>query len=412
MAKRLSIVGAADASSSGSRYVDPLYEFEGAPRAFFDLSLPPKYDTEDEIDPWFTIVHPDHSRPSAELAQEEAELQRQLQLKQQQQQQQHVDHNSSSTIHAPNASVAASTSNGSTSNRLGAGFRPKANVLNPTAALEKENRSVERPRRSNVATGLGGSARGDLHSSENGSSAKSANRLQPARGAGSTPTAATTTTTAGTAHVSGPPARLRRRSGLGAASEETPHAGGGEASNSVVRVKAQIKTTIYSAANTDAAARKREIAREPSVPQKRAAAPNHGARARFMASTASSRMAMQHTPSGVSNDEAKQSSVSQRGAATSSVKAKSTAALNKKAGASRQGSDLQELQELLARHNKKFKATHTYQPPQHSVRDVRMWEKQNSLSYYSLTSEDRVRANSEIAELVQARENARRQSSG
>lgn len=33
--------------------------------------------------------------------------------------------------------------------------------------------------------------------------------------------------------------------------------------------------------------------------------------------------------------------------------------------------DLHDLQALLARHNKKFKTAHTYQPPQHSVRDVR-----------------------------------------
>jgi hypothetical protein len=34
--------------------------------------------------------------------------------------------------------------------------------------------------------------------------------------------------------------------------------------------------------------------------------------------------------------------------------------------------DLEDLQALLAKHNKKFKANHTYEPRQHSVRDVRM----------------------------------------
>lgn len=35
--------------------------------------------------------------------------------------------------------------------------------------------------------------------------------------------------------------------------------------------------------------------------------------------------------------------------------------------------DMRDLEELLARHNKKFKNVHhTYEPPQHSVRDVRM----------------------------------------
>ncbi|GMF35497.1 unnamed protein product [Phytophthora lilii] len=33
--------------------------------------------------------------------------------------------------------------------------------------------------------------------------------------------------------------------------------------------------------------------------------------------------------------------------------------------------DQTKLQELLARHNKKFKAAHTYEPPQHSVREVK-----------------------------------------
>jgi hypothetical protein len=34
--------------------------------------------------------------------------------------------------------------------------------------------------------------------------------------------------------------------------------------------------------------------------------------------------------------------------------------------------DMRDLKEMLARHNKKFKAQHTYEPPQHSVRDVKM----------------------------------------
>jgi hypothetical protein len=34
-------------------------------------------------------------------------------------------------------------------------------------------------------------------------------------------------------------------------------------------------------------------------------------------------------------------------------------------------SDLQDLQALLAKHNKKFKSKHTYEPRQHSARDVK-----------------------------------------
>uniref|UniRef100_M4BC95 Uncharacterized protein n=1 Tax=Hyaloperonospora arabidopsidis (strain Emoy2) TaxID=559515 RepID=M4BC95_HYAAE len=33
--------------------------------------------------------------------------------------------------------------------------------------------------------------------------------------------------------------------------------------------------------------------------------------------------------------------------------------------------EMRDLQELLKRHNKKFKASHTYEPPRHSVRDVK-----------------------------------------
>lgn len=43
----------------------------------------------------------------------------------------------------------------------------------------------------------------------------------------------------------------------------------------------------------------------------------------------------------------------------------------RKPGKPSEKSDLRDLEELLARHNKKFKPTHTYEPPQHSVRDVK-----------------------------------------
>ncbi|TMW64717.1 hypothetical protein Poli38472_011597 [Pythium oligandrum] len=65
--------------------------------------------------------------------------------------------------------------------------------------------------------------------------------------------------------------------------------------------------------------------------------------------------------------------------------------------------DLQDLQALLAKHNKKFRSNHTYEPPQHSVRDVRLWEQHSRKSYYKLSLEERTRANEEIAELVRAR---------
>ncbi|GLD96992.1 hypothetical protein PINS_up005675 [Pythium insidiosum] len=95
--------------------------------------------------------------------------------------------------------------------------------------------------------------------------------------------------------------------------------------------------------------------------------------------------------------------ISERSAAyrpTASSLSKSTAHSK---GPSSSNSDLQELQALLAKHNKKFKSAHTYEPRQHSVRDVRTWEQQNNKSYYTLSSDERLQANEEIAALVRQR---------
>ncbi|KAE9330778.1 hypothetical protein PF008_g15651 [Phytophthora fragariae] len=64
---------------------------------------------------------------------------------------------------------------------------------------------------------------------------------------------------------------------------------------------------------------------------------------------------------------------------------------------SKEKKEMKNLQELLSRHNKKFKATHTYEPPQHSVRVVRQWERETKKSYYALSAEERAQANEEIA---------------
>ncbi|EGZ15821.1 hypothetical protein PHYSODRAFT_509099 [Phytophthora sojae] len=72
--------------------------------------------------------------------------------------------------------------------------------------------------------------------------------------------------------------------------------------------------------------------------------------------------------------------------------------------ASKEKKEMKNLQELLARHNKKFKATHTYEPPQHSVRVVKQWERETKQSYYALSAEERVQANREIAAWKKRRE--------
>ncbi|CAI5721199.1 unnamed protein product [Peronospora destructor] len=58
---------------------------------------------------------------------------------------------------------------------------------------------------------------------------------------------------------------------------------------------------------------------------------------------------------------------------------------------------MRDWQELLKRHNKKFKAVHTYEPPQHSVREVKQWEREMKKTYYALSAEERAQANEEIA---------------
>ncbi|CAH0474097.1 unnamed protein product [Peronospora belbahrii] len=59
--------------------------------------------------------------------------------------------------------------------------------------------------------------------------------------------------------------------------------------------------------------------------------------------------------------------------------------------------EMRDWQKLLKKHNKKFKATHTYEPSQHSVREVKQWERKMNKSYYNLSVEERVQANQEIA---------------
>ncbi|KAG7396057.1 hypothetical protein PHYBOEH_002838 [Phytophthora boehmeriae] len=54
------------------------------------------------------------------------------------------------------------------------------------------------------------------------------------------------------------------------------------------------------------------------------------------------------------------------------------------------------LKQLLAKHNEKFKATHTYEPPKHSIREVKQWERETNKSFYALSAEERVQANEDI----------------
>jgi hypothetical protein len=51
---------------------------------------------------------------------------------------------------------------------------------------------------------------------------------------------------------------------------------------------------------------------------------------------------------------------------------------------------------LLRKHNEKFAPVTKYEPPRHSVRDVRKWEKISGKGWSVLTQEERISANEEI----------------
>lgn len=142
MAKRRSVSSGAD---GGGAYVDPLFEFD-APQMFVDLTLPPKYHSFSSSsngavpphDPWFDQVHLAHSKPSYELAQEEAAVQ---------QKNHSAEYSNVTSINSAKVNSSKRRQSGS------AGFHAKgtAAALNQSAALEKENRLAGPQRRSNVA---------------------------------------------------------------------------------------------------------------------------------------------------------------------------------------------------------------------------------------------------------------------
>jgi hypothetical protein len=51
---------------------------------------------------------------------------------------------------------------------------------------------------------------------------------------------------------------------------------------------------------------------------------------------------------------------------------------------------------LLAKHNQKFNKTQ-YEPPRHSVRDVRKWERETGKQWAGMTAAQRQEANDEIS---------------
>jgi hypothetical protein len=57
------------------------------------------------------------------------------------------------------------------------------------------------------------------------------------------------------------------------------------------------------------------------------------------------------------------------------------------------------MMELLKKHNQKFAPVPAYEPPRHSVRDVRKWEKLNGKSWSNLKPEEREVVNAEIGKM-------------
>lgn len=64
--------------------------------------------------------------------------------------------------------------------------------------------------------------------------------------------------------------------------------------------------------------------------------------------------------------------------------------------------DFSDLQALLDKHNKKFKSNHTYEPRNHSLRDVKAWEKKFGKTYSSLSVSERRKANEQISAMLQS----------
>ena len=64
------------------------------------------------------------------------------------------------------------------------------------------------------------------------------------------------------------------------------------------------------------------------------------------------------------------------------------------------------MMELLKKHNKRFAPIPIYEPPRHSVRDVRKWEKSSGKTWLSLKPEEREVVNAEIENMKNAIKNA------
>jgi hypothetical protein len=89
----------------------------------------------------------------------------------------------------------------------------------------------------------------------------------------------------------------------------------------------------------------------------------------------------------------------------SSSSSSSNAHLNKRKTANTQSGAIDDnasMMELLKKHNQRFAPIPIYEPPRHSVRDVRQWEKLSGKTWLSLKPEEREVVNAEISKTKEA----------
>ena len=77
---------------------------------------------------------------------------------------------------------------------------------------------------------------------------------------------------------------------------------------------------------------------------------------------------------------------------------------NRKSDSAQSGAvdDNASMMELLKKHNQRFAPIPIYEPPRHSVRDVRQWEKSSGKTWLSLKPEEREVVNAEISKTKEA----------
>ncbi|RLN91767.1 hypothetical protein BBJ28_00005300 [Nothophytophthora sp. Chile5] len=277
--------------------IDPLFEFD-APQLFVDLSV---VSCPLAHDPWFDQVHPEHSKPSDELARALTET----------------------VQHLQNAQEASDEDEGDEQEeRDGHGWSPgkenrRPNALDWREIVALRNRQIK----------------------ESGAGKRKYKSLREAR------------------------------------AEQEPF--------QVAKIKAVIHS-VTAASSSKSAGKAKLRARKPLGERSRVIGPtasnNRMATAANPAVNRNASLASRRTKRETTSNPVAPRRAGESGSGVSGANGRKRPPPNASAASN---NDLHDLQELLARHNKKFKVAHTYEPRQHSVRDVRqaneeitLWRKQ------------------------------------